>query len=137
LAKVSKYIPNRRFGFIEDAQGSSVFFHISTFDSKGFEIPPIAGEEIELLLDDSDLSRAASVLRVNDPQKIRGVIDTINQSKGYGFIKGEDDQTYYLHKSELLPEIGALQTTDRVEFYVGSSRGRPKACYITKTGEAP
>jgi CspA family cold shock protein len=43
----------------------------------------------------------------------RGTVKFFNTEKGFGFIKGDDGQEYFVHKSGLIDEI---QQGDAVEF---------------------
>ncbi|MFM2363854.1 MAG: hypothetical protein RLZZ316_2756 [Bacteroidota bacterium] len=43
----------------------------------------------------------------------RGTVKFFNTEKGFGFIKGDDGQEYFVHKSGLIDEI---QQGDAIEF---------------------
>jgi len=45
---------------------------------------------------------------------MEGTVKWFNESKGYGFISGDDDTDYFVHVSQL-PE-GGLNENDRVTF---------------------
>lgn len=46
---------------------------------------------------------------------MKGTVKWFNRIRGYGFIKGEDDKEYFVHKTEL-PEGKFLDDNDEVEF---------------------
>ena len=121
-AKVSKYIPNKLYGFAEDEHGSQVFFHLGSFDpgspldpSKQCSAcpplgcpwstapsPPILGEAVEVKVDFSTASdgrapRADRVTRLQTPTALRGTVETFDPLRGYGFARGEDGISYHLH----------------------------------------
>ena len=96
--------------------------------------PPILGEpvKVEVEIDPENTSkapRATKVLRIQTPMTLRGLVETFDATRGYGFIKGDDGTSYHLHKSELLdgriPRTGQL-----VMFYAGIRLDKPRACHI-------
>ena len=157
LMHVHKYIPDRMFGFVIDKDGQEFFFHLGSFDSgavwvspdrcKGcpialsctwasFAPPPILGEEVDVFLDSNsvtqDKSQAPKALRVArriGPPAMQGAVETFDPQRGYGFVKGEDGESYHLHSSEIIdnriPRIG-----QKVMFFSGIRNGRPRACYV-------
>jgi len=46
---------------------------------------------------------------------LEGTVKWFNRNKGYGFIKGEDDQDYFVHYTAL-PEGVVLNEGDKVSF---------------------
>lgn len=46
---------------------------------------------------------------------MEGTVKWFNTRKGYGFIKGDDDQEYFVHYSSL-PQGTYLKENDRVKF---------------------
>lgn len=132
---VAKYFPNDQYGFLQNTDGTDVFFHLGDFDGASWiEIPPIVGERVEASIESSDDSdkapKAASVTRLDEPVAVTGVVETFQEERGWGFIQGDDGQDHYLHRSEVLD--GALPLPgSRVRFIVGSKKNRPRACYVT------
>lgn len=134
--KVRKYIHERHYGFLSDNQGREVFFHASVFDGgqKEGSPPPVAGEEVLVSVDLEGTSaevaaRASRVRRLAEPPLLEGVVSSFNSDRGFGFIEGEDEITYYLHRSEVLdgrlPLSGA-----KVHFRVSQQKHRARACYV-------
>lgn len=150
--RVYKYIPERMYGFAGDGTGE-VFFHLRVFQPGSVwdhptkcqscsdegcvwsDAPPlpIIGEEVEVIVEDGDSNRgaprAAKVSRTNTPMTGQGQVETFDANLGYGFIRGFDGESYYLHRSEVqegrMPLAGQI-----VMFYVGSRKGRPRACHV-------
>ena len=66
---------------------------------------------------------------------LQGVVDWFDEPKGYGFVKSDAGETYYMHRSEVLE--GRLPIGGRrVSFYVqsvswDSSGDKNRACHIT------
>jgi len=133
---VAKYFPDLLYGFIRNADGTDVYFHVGDFDSGEWQDPPpIIGERVEVTLDlneqdERQAPKALRVRRLDAPREVEGVVDTFGTDKGWGFIKADDGNDYYLHRSEvlkgLLPDKG-----QRVRFYAGYKNQRPRACYVT------
>lgn len=46
---------------------------------------------------------------------MKGTVKWFNRIRGYGFVTGEDDNEYFVHKSQL-PEGKMLDDNDKVEF---------------------
>ncbi|MEL7341257.1 MAG: cold shock domain-containing protein [Bacteroidota bacterium] len=131
--KVHKYLPQKFFGFCIDEYGTQVFFHLNDFQGEG--VAPIVGESVEV---DADLKtyspgakapKAKSVSRVDEPVYVKGTVEMFDGNKDYGFIKGDDDVTYHLHRSEVL-ENKVPSLHQRVGFYAGVRKDRPRACYV-------
>ena len=104
--------------------------------------PPILGEEVDVFLPEGvDLDveeeentkgsapRAERVERVNTPRLVWGTVDTFSSTRGYGFIVGDDQVSYYLHRSEVLERKMPLKG-HRVLFYAGCRQGKPRACHV-------
>jgi len=73
--------------------------------------------------------RALKVVRVNPPQSLLGVVERFDAFRGYGFIKGEDDLVYHLHRSEIVD--GHIPVAEQeVRFFSGTRQNRPRACYV-------
>jgi len=151
--RVHKYIPERMYGFAEDDTGE-VFFHLRVFQpGTVWDHPtkcqscqvegcvwsdapplPIVGEEVEVIMDESQTTRqqaprASRVSRVATPMAGQGQVETFDANLGYGFIRGFNGESYYLHRSEVqegrMPLAGQI-----VMFYIGTRKGRPRACHV-------
>jgi cold shock CspA family protein len=137
--KVLRYVPESRYGFVDNGEGADIFFHMGTFDDGGWpNPPPIVGESVEFELDADSRSKvkapkARRVRRVAKPVLKSGKVSSFSKESGWGFISSGDDPPYYLHRSEVrdgrLPIAG-----QRVKFYAGQCKGRPRACYIEIVG---
>ena len=133
--RVSMYNPARLYGFVKGETGTEVFFHLESFHSQepGEGPPPIVGEEIQVTYcpnpDSTKAPRAHMVERVSPPCQLQGFVESFNELKSWGFIRGDDGESYHLHRSEIqdgrLPRAGR-----RVRFFQGHRKGRPRACYI-------
>ncbi len=130
--KVSKYVPSGLYGFLSDDSQKDVFFHLSAFDPGAYigdaPVPPIVGETLEVTTDDGKVIQCE---RLETPVGIMGEINWFSEEKGYGFIKGDDDESYYLHKTEILDGRLPLKGR-RVSFFVTKQERVPlRACYVT------
>ena len=151
--RVVKYIPDQLYGFVEDERGEA-FFHLGVFhpgDAKAahkrcracphrgctwdqLPPPPILGEMTDTQVGDSPVDpkqapRAIKVLRVCSPVAVEGIVETFDGQRGYGFLRGEDGESYHLHRSELLEGRLPLQG-QRALFFAGTRQGRPRACHV-------
>ena len=153
--RVFKYIPERLYGFTVDDAGLQVFFHLgiftpgTTWKEHAFCIscpftrcswcttppPPILGEPVDVSVNLSRVPegekapRATKVARIASPVVVKGLVETFDVHRGYGFIAGEDSRSYHLHKSEI--QDGRLPRTGQVVmFYAGMRQGKPRACHI-------
>ena len=142
--RVEMYSPGKLYGFCE-AVGLRVFFHQEAFQAGRWpnldnELgpPPILGEEVDVEYpssepDSSKAPRASSVVRVEAPIQVVGVVDTFHADNGWGFANGDDGESYYLHRSEVedgrLPMVG-----QQVTFFRGHKNGRPRACFVRVGG---
>jgi cold shock CspA family protein len=139
--RVEMYSPGKLYGFCE-APDQRVFFHQEAFQAGRWpdELgpPPILGEEVDVEYPSSEpgsdrAPRASSVVRVTAPCKIVGVVETFHEENGWGFARGDDGESYYLHRSEV--EDGRLPLAGmRVFFYRGFKNGRPRACFVRVGG---
>jgi cold shock CspA family protein len=130
VLSVAKYFPERMYGFLRSLDGSDVYFHLGDFE--GGSPPPIIGERVEAHFNapESDKApKAQTVKRLDDPRSVKGVVDTFNADKGWGFVKGDDGQDYYLHRSEVLDGMLPMPGR-RVTFFAGYKNERPRACYV-------
>jgi cold shock CspA family protein len=78
------------------------------------------------------MPEARRVRRVAQPKSLTGQVTSFDGESGWGFIEGRDGQTYYLHRCEVhggrMPKPG-----QRVNFFVGHSNQRARACYVVIT----
>lgn len=151
--RVSKYIPERLYGFCQDDTGFEVFFHLASFQP-GPDIvlvkcsrcpgsprchigtqapPPILGEFVLVTFDAVEgqqrAPRASKVVREAHPQRILGTVETFDTDRRYGFVKGMDQVAYHLHQSEVLD--GRLPLAGKkVVFFPGVRENRPRACHV-------
>lgn len=137
--RVTMYAPEKMYGFAKDPKGpEEVFFHLGEFRWLGTSgtPPPVVGEWVECEYDPTkpkrgSAVRARRVSRMSQPPEVEGVVLTFDSQRGYGFIKADDGTEYYLHRSEvednILPVVG-----ERVRFYGGFKKGKPRACYIRR-----
>ncbi len=135
--RVALYSPDRMYGFAE-GEGQRVFFHVESFvygkwQSVEQPPPPIIGEEVLVEFgektDPDKAPRATSVERTSPPLFLRGVVESFNVVKGWGFAKGTDGDSYFLHRSEVMEGKVPLPGQE-VTFYRGYKKGRPRACYV-------
>jgi cold shock CspA family protein len=155
--RVHKYIPSKLFGFCIDPESKQeVFFHLGSFrpghqpvekrclfcSSDGCSWlkappPPILGELVEVEVDLSagkdKAPRAERVTRIGMIKVVEGKVDTFDAHRGYGFVQGDDDLSYHLHKSEILE--GRIPTVGQtIVFFAGTRQGRPRACHVKVCG---
>lgn len=149
--RVSKYIPDKLYGFAIDESGFEVFFHLGVFrpGEGSAQVPagccscnlpcearilppPIIGEPVTVTYEQGDAGRAPRASRVDriTPVEVRtGRVESLDPQRGFGFIKGDDGESYYLHRSEIadghLPLSG-----QQVVFCAGIRQGRPRACHV-------
>jgi len=62
---------------------------------------------------------------------MNGTVKFFNESKGYGFVAGEDGKEYFVHQSGLA-EGATLAEGDSVTFEVEEGDRGPKAVSVTK-----
>jgi len=62
---------------------------------------------------------------------MKGTVKFFNNSKGFGFIKGEDGTEYFVHHSGLNAGI-TLNENDSVEFETQQGERGPKAVKVSK-----
>lgn len=153
--QVHKYIPDRLFGFAINEKGQQVFFHLGAFrpgaamaDTKRCSdcppggciwsttpAPPILGERIKVQVDTIEpdeqgkAPRARVVTRLDPPIALEGKVDMFSPHNGFGFIVGEDGQSYHLHASEVMDGKVPLPAQS-VRFYAGTRQGRGRACHV-------
>lgn len=147
--RVVKYIPEKMYGFLLNAQEHEVFFHLRVFHGliQGWARdtrcstcascpwadsppPPILGEPLMVEMDlGAEQLRAQRVVRVDVPVAVGGSVDTFDASRGYGFIRGDDGHVYHLHRSEVT-EGRIPISNQKVLFYAGVRQGKPRACHV-------
>jgi len=138
VMRVTMFSPSRMYGFAE-SDDARVFFHLEAFvtgPSVDGDIPPppVVGEEVmvDYVTDSgsSDKAPRARVVERREPQtRIQGVVETFNTDRGWGFAKGDDGESYYLHRSDV--EDGRLPIEGQtIQFFGGFKKGRPRACYV-------
>lgn len=62
---------------------------------------------------------------------MKGTVKFFNNSKGFGFIAGEDGREYFVHQTGLKEGV-SLNDNDSVEFEVEQGDRGPKASKVTK-----
>ena len=58
-----------------------------------------------------------------------GTVKFFNDSKGYGFINGDDGQEIFVHVSGL---VDSITKEDRVEYEISDGRKGPNAVQVRK-----
>lgn len=124
------------YGFAANTEGEEVFFHAQDFHRLVPGGPlPVLGEQVEVEQVDEDSGRrprAGLVRRIQPQGLISGTIRSFDSRKGWGFILYGDGSQAFLHASEAmegwLPVIGSS-----VQFYLGSKRGKSRACWVRPT----
>lgn len=136
--RVVKYVPKDMYGFCEDDDGNRVFFHLSRFADfvSDNSTPPVIGEPVEVFVPedlDFDVSerapKAERVVRLEPPKRLTGEITRFSPERGYGFVLGEDQVSYYLHRVEVR-DSRIPGRNMKVTFIPGMSRGKPRACQV-------
>jgi len=117
-----------------------VFFHLESFvagtwPAGGDPLPPIVGEVVMVEYASAEpgadrAPRASLVERIKEPLEVIGVVESFNDLKGWGWVRGDGDhESCYLHRSEV--QDGRLPLAGQeVWFYKGHKNGRPRACYV-------
>lgn len=134
--RVDLYSMVNGYGFCAPVETGDprVYFRVEDFVRLSAEEPlPLAGELVEVpevIGGQGRSPRARSVKRINSPQRLQGTVKSFDSTKGWGFIDHGPD-VYFLHRSDLVvaftPIIGST-----VEFYGGTKKGRPRACYVCR-----
>lgn len=130
--EVDFFSVSQGYGFCEGG-GQRVFFRVESFAKGHPEEPfPISGETVlvEGVIQGERSPRAQRVVRKHPPVRLQGKIKSFDSKKGWGFIDAEDGSVLFMHRSDFLmspflPLVGSC-----VEFYSGSRRGKPRACYV-------
>ena len=65
---------------------------------------------------------------------MKGTVKFFNQMKGFGFIAGEDEKEYFVHKTGLKEGV-ILSENDPVTFDVEQGDRGPKAVNVAKGSE--
>lgn len=63
---------------------------------------------------------------------MRGTVKFFNESKGFGFIEGENGKDYFVHQSALGSGV-VLEKSNEVTFEVEDGEKGPKAINVVKT----
>jgi len=136
--RVDLYSMVNGYGFcnpIDDGSDTRVYFRVEDFVRlQPGEPLPISGELVEVpeIIDGGKSPRASSVQRIVSPKRLQGIVKSFDSTKGWGFVEHGPD-VFFLHRSDLVdtftPVIGST-----VEFYAGSKKGRPRACYVSRVG---
>lgn len=63
--------------------------------------------------------------------KMNGTVKFFNNSKGFGFIAGEDGKEYFVHQTGLNDGV-SLRENDKVTFEVAQGERGPKAVKVSK-----
>lgn len=66
---------------------------------------------------------------------MKGKVKFFNDSKGFGFIAGEDDKEYFVHITGLKEGV-TIRENDEVNFDVEQGDKGPKAVNVTLAGSA-
>ena len=61
---------------------------------------------------------------------MKGIVKFFNESKGFGFISGEDDNEYFVHSTGLSAGT-VIRDNDSVTFEVSEGDRGPKADNVT------
>jgi cold shock protein len=64
---------------------------------------------------------------------MNGKVKFFNESKGFGFIAGEDGKEYFMHLSSIAPGT-KLAENDAVTFDIAQGDRGPKAANVKKSG---
>lgn len=134
--RIAKFFPSKLYGFVALPTGEEAFFHAGGFSPGKWEEPlPIPGEEVELTSEveyrkGRSAPRISSLVRVQAPTLLRGIVESFNPEKGWGFALGEDQVSYYIHRSEFVETAKIPHPGGQVRFYAGFKNSKARACYI-------
>jgi cold shock CspA family protein len=123
------------YGFAVNSEDDEVFFHAQDFHRLEPGGPlPVLGEPVlveDVVEDSGRRPRAGKVHRTRLQKRVKGTVKSFDSRKGWGFVTYGDSQAF-LHASEAmdgwLPVIGT-----EVAFYVGTKKGKPRACWVRPT----
>ncbi len=78
--------------------------------------------------------KAKIIRRKCVPELCYGVVESFDPQKGWGLVRqfGSPREKLFLHKSEIDPGWVPLKGT-AVKFYKGSSKGKPRACRVSRS----
>lgn len=62
---------------------------------------------------------------------MKGSVKFFNTTKGFGFIKAEDDKEYFVHQTGLEEGV-SIKDNDSVEFEIEDGERGPKAVNVKK-----
>jgi len=153
---VYKYLPDKMYGFVQDTERRTAFFHVGSFypgswvkhpycescnqlncDWPLIPPPPIAGEEVivELEFDLEKYSediippRSSKITRIHTPKPLRGIIKSFDNQRGYGFIIDSFNSDHYVHKSDIIDHRIPV-IGQQVMFFPGTRDTKTRACHV-------
>lgn len=121
---VERYLPGEHYGFCR-VGSNSVHFHAGNFHRTAPGEPgPVLGEPVRV----EGNGARFRVYRTQEPVREVGTVKSYDSTKGWGFVTYGDDKTAFLHASDFaFPWLPVI--SQRVEFYLGSNQGKPRACW--------
>jgi cold shock CspA family protein len=130
------FVPHKGYGFV-DCEGESVFFSADSFERlvPGGP-PPVLGERVivsGVTPSEKGQPRASRVCRAKKPLMLGGTVRKFDVRGGWGFVTGEDQQEYFLHRSDIQSNSIPVQGV-RVVFYPCIRKGKSRACHVTVHG---
>lgn len=63
---------------------------------------------------------------------MEGSVTFYNEERGYGFVLGDDEKSYFFHVTSYEPNVNELDVGDRVDFEGGQVNGKPKVSKIKR-----
>lgn len=133
--KVDFYSTESGYGFLSEGQTRLYFRGEDFLRVETWEPMPITGEEViiervEPREKGSDVARG--VRRISTPIQRVGIVESFDNTKGWGFLKsGLDGSKVFLHRSEMEGDWVPIKGS-AVKFYEGFKGSRPRACYVSK-----
>lgn len=133
---MDSYSVERGYGLLSDGVSRIPFRAEDFIMSQKGDPPPIVGEEVEVGLVRN--GKAEQIKRVSPPIIKRGVVESYDSRKRWGFVRefGSNGRRLFLHGSEITEGWVPIKGTV-VEFYEGRRLGKPRACQVSnsrKTG---
>ncbi len=132
IQRVSLFSPEKLFGFCQgEDPDAEIFFHAQDFHRRVPGGPlPIVGERVEVgevRLGRGGRPRTDYVRRLDPPRLRDGVLKSFDSNQGWGFIE-LDGESVFFHMSDRA-ESWMPVINSRIQFFVGYSKGRIRACY--------
>lgn len=132
IGKVSRFSSTDLHGFVSAPEGDEIFFHAQDFHRLQAGEPfPILGERVQVegvRPGQGRRARASRVQRLDPPTRVEGTVSSFDAARGWGFAEYGGAEKAFLHRQDFgvmwLPVIGS-----RIQFFVGYSAGRPRACW--------